>query len=259
MRRMRSCGAHILRVGFLCVATWSITLCLASRQVVAQAEVDGSRRSNPQPRVDVREAPWDSIGKLQSVAGGIRETCTAALVGSRMVLSAAHCLFNRRTRHYFSPLSVHFVAGLEGQSFTAAAMARQLMTGPGYDPENPGGTMGSDWSLIELASDVGNADHVLPLSRRIPPDGTMLMVGGYAQEHPNVLTADLDCRVTGSFVDSQGRRLIRHNCATSRGVSGAPLLVRTETGWSIVGINVAQAKDGANGFAVALGEVWPHL
>ena len=113
-----------------------------------------------------------------------------------------------------------------------------------------------DWSLIELASDVGNADHVLPLSRRIPPDGTMLMVGGYAQEHPNVLTADLDCRVTGSFVDSQGRRLIRHNCATSRGVSGAPLLVRTETGWSIVGINVAQAKDGANGFAVALGE-WP--
>ena len=36
------------------------------------------------------------------------------------------------------------------------------------------------------------------------------------------------------------------------GVSGAPMLVRTATGWTIVGINVARSRSGDVGLATTL-------
>ena len=81
----------------------------------------------PRPRVDALEAPWSSLGKLQAAVGGTRATCTAAMIGKRTVLSAAHCLVNGRTKHYFLPSSLHFVAGLTGGKFTAAAVAEEAI------------------------------------------------------------------------------------------------------------------------------------
>ena len=96
-----------------------LAIALSAAALPAGAQGSASGRA----RVDVRAAPWTSIGKLQAVAGSLRMTCTAALIGRHTVLSAAHCLFNPRTQHYFLPSSVHFVAGLEGQGFAAAALA----------------------------------------------------------------------------------------------------------------------------------------
>ena len=81
----------------------------------------------PRPRVDVLEALWSSLGELQAAVGGTRATCTAAMIGKRTVLSAAHCLVNGRTKHYFLPSSLHFVAGLTGGKFTAAAVAEEAI------------------------------------------------------------------------------------------------------------------------------------
>ncbi len=203
-------------------------------------------------RVDARAAPWTSIGKLQAVAGSLRVTCTAARIARRTVLSAAHCLFNARTSKYFHPSSLHFVAGLEGGDFSAAALAEQIRPAPDYDPAEPVRTRGSDWALIELAGSVGSAGPPLPLGESIPAPGTEVMVGGYAQDSPNVLTADTSCHVTGIVADVRGRRMLQHNCAVTYGVSGAPLLAETTLGWTIVGINVAHMRVGPFGLAATL-------
>ena len=65
-------------------------------------------------------------------------------------------------------------------------------------------------------------------------------------------TADLHCRITGATADARGRRMLRHDCAATHGVSGAPMLVRTATGWTIVGINVARSRSGDVGLATTL-------
>ncbi len=249
----------ISALAFLCVVSLSALLALTIREAAAQGGAHIAPRMDGRSRVDVREAPWNSIGKLQAVAGSLRTTCTAVLVGPRTVLSAAHCLFNIRTRHYFLPSSLHFVAGLEGQEMVGAAIADKVITGPGYDPDNSAATMGSDWALISLAAPVVSAARVLSLNPQSPAAGTDVVVGGYAQDSPNVMTADTKCNVVGSAVDLQGRRLILHDCAVVHGISGAPLLARTDSGWSIVGINVAHARSGGMGFAVAIEQIRPRL
>lgn len=205
----------------------------------------------PRARVDVDVAPWRSIGKVQAVAGGLRETCTAALIGPRTVVTAAHCLFNVRSRRYFLPSSVHFLLGLEGSRFTSATIADSFVIAPGYDPEAPGDTRGNDWALVSLAVSVPN-QQPLELAHVAPAPGTAVMVGGYGQDNPNVLTADTDCHLTGLLRDPGGHALLTHDCRAVQGVSGAPLLVRLGSKWAIAGINVARTRTGTQGFAVPI-------
>jgi protease YdgD len=45
--------------------------------------------------VDPGQPPWDAIAKVQTNIG---TRCTGALIAPGNVLTAAHCLYNRRTR-----------------------------------------------------------------------------------------------------------------------------------------------------------------
>lgn len=200
-------------------------------------------------RVDAGAEPWRSLGKLQAVAGGLRETCTAALIDPRTIVTAAHCLFNVRSRRYFLPPSMHFLLGLDGSRFAMATIVDSFFIAPGYDPEAPDETRGNDWALVTLAAPMPDPPS-LDLARAPPAPGTAVMVGGYGQDNPNVLTADMDCRVTGLVRDRGGHALLTHDCQAVRGVSGAPLLFRAGARWVIGGINVARTRSGSRGFAV---------
>jgi protease YdgD len=230
------------------VTAVAIVAAAASLLALAAAEAQGE----PRARVDVGLAPWRSIGKVQATAGGLRETCTAALIDPRTVVTAAHCLFNVRTRRYFLPPSVHFLLGLDGSRFTSATLAESFELGPAYDPEKPGAARGDDWALVSLAAAIPD-QQTLELTPAVPAAGTAAMVGGYGQDNPNVLTADTACHVTGLLRDAGGRPLLVHDCRAVHGVSGAPLLVRLESRWAIAGINVARARTGTRGLAVPVG------
>ena len=212
---------------------------------------------DPRSRLDPDKSPWRAVGKLQVPSIRSYQSCTATLVAPLTVLTTAHCVFNPRTQRYHLRGSLHFLIGYDGSGYARHALAIKLETGKGYDPTRPRETIGSDWALIILDTTLGSPDRVLPMLSEPPEIGNRVMLGGYQQDHPLILTADIGCRIIGWATDAGGR-LLHHNCTGTEGVSGAPLLMERDGKWYIVGVDVAAELGVASGFAVALDRAHGH-
>ena len=58
--------------------------------------------------VDPGQPPWDAIAKVRTNIG---TRCTGALTTPSTVITAAHCLYNRRTRALLQAGSLHVLLG----------------------------------------------------------------------------------------------------------------------------------------------------
>jgi protease YdgD len=194
--------------------------------------------------------PWRAIGKLQATSGNLYESCTGTLIAPALVLTAAHCVFNLRTQENFPPSALHFLIGYERDSYVGHAVGRRIEVGNGFDPKHPEQTRGSDWALIVLEKALGTGGRILPVSAEPPEIGSSVMLGGYSQDYPHVIMADTACRIVGRLTDTAGRPLLRDDCTGGSGVSGAPLLIKRDGGWSVAAIAVAAEMGTASGIAV---------
>jgi protease YdgD len=89
--------------------------------------------------VDVRLPPWNAIAKVQT---NIATRCTGALVGPDTVITAAHCLYNRRTRTLLGPGSLHVLFGYERGGYFWHAQVVRYVVGDGFDGAEPGAASG---------------------------------------------------------------------------------------------------------------------
>lgn len=196
---------------------------------------------DPRAPVSMTEAPWTSIGLVQTQGGG---RCTGTLIAPDRVLTAAHCLLLVRSGDFTHPRAISFLLGYERGRFRARGAVIGYQTGPGYDPalRGPGR---EDWAILKLAEPIRGV--ALPLLDRPASPRTPLVLGGYQQDRPEVILADSDCRL----LDLRGGLLL-HDCAGTRGASGAPLLVRQGNRWAVAGIASRVAADMALGQAVAV-------
>ena len=67
-------------------------------------------------------------------------------------------------------------------------------------------------------------------------------LAGYNQDRAQLLMADLDCHVLHVAALSDGIMFITHDCAATRGTSGAPLLTKRDGGWAVIAINIAAGR-----------------
>lgn len=203
------------------------------------ALLPGIGAADPRHPADIEALPWRALGRVQTELGG---RCTGALIGPRTVLTAAHCLVAPRTRNFVRPESIHVLVGYRLGVWALGARVTAFTTGrfrPGQGPAT------ADWALLTLARPIGTPDRILPLLRQIPPAGTAVMLGGWQQDRPEVLLADTGCRLIGN------NALLLHDCAGTRGASGAPLLARGADGnWAILGVQVAAETAAAIGVAL---------
>lgn len=205
--------------------------------------------------VDVGRRPWRGVVRVQTEVG---RRCTGALVGPRTVLTAAHCLFGRDTGRVVRPASIHVLTGYDHGAYDGQARAVAVAVGPGFGlgldgRRLPSSPPDADWAVLTLDSPLGTPDRVLPLAHEPAAPGTPAMLAGYEQDRAEILEADTTCRIVGT-VAAGTARLLQHSCAGTRGVSGAPLLVRDpDGGWAVAGIVSASWIGAPGGYAVPIG------
>lgn len=200
--------------------------------------------------VDRDRAPWRAIGRVQTELG---ERCTGFLLAPAVVATAGHCLFLPKVGRFIPPHDVHFLRGVALDTWRAHARARSAAVPPGYDPHREWQTLRLDRAFLTLDAPAGGPGDVLAIADRMPPPGTPLALAGYGQDREQRLLADLHCHLLG-VADG----VIRHDCAATRGASGAPLLAETAPGtWRAIGIEVAADAPGIGGLAVSIVPVAP--
>jgi protease YdgD len=186
--------------------------------------------------VDPRQQPWDAIAKVQTNIG---TRCTGALIAPSTVLTAAHCLYNRRTRALLQAGSLHVLLGYNRGDYQWHRLVARYAVGQGFDGPK-GGLQGSDWALLELDGAIPELVVPLPIATGLPPPGVAIALAGYNQDRAQVLMADLSCHITGIAM-ATGTSFIAHDCDATRGTSGGPLLMRQGGGWAVIGINLGAA------------------
>jgi protease YdgD len=189
--------------------------------------------------VDPGTSPWDAIAKVQTNTG---TRCTGALIAPAVVLTAAHCLYNRPTRALLQPVSLHVLLGYQRSAYRWHRLVARIRVGSGFDGAKAQ-PQRADWVRLELVEPIPAAVSPLPIGTEAPAPGTPLALAGYNQDRAQLLVADTDCRVIAAVRSPDSGPFFTHDCAATHGTSGAPVLAQQAGRWIIVGINIAAGRN----------------
>lgn len=179
--------------------------------------------------------PWSAVGKLFNSVGG---ACTASVLGPKTALTAAHCLFNFRTKRFLPPEAIHFLIGYDRGHYKVHARIDRYRIGNGYDPTAEKKTIQFDWALLHLTKPL-TGNKILHLSHQNPDAGEHIILAGFQQQRAYILTADLNCAV----LETPSSKFFLSNCVALPGDSGGPILIESADGvYRILGMQIATAK-----------------
>lgn len=161
--------------------------------------------------------PWEAVGRLDFAGRGF---CTGALVEPDVVLTAAHCLFDKDTGAQIDQGSVQFLAGWRNGRASAYRQVRRWVIHPDYIV---GGEVSServryDLALVELAHPIKNTT-VQPFEVSSKPRrGERVGIVSYGRDRANVPSLQEVCAVL-----AHQRGVLVTSCTVDFGSSGSPI------------------------------------
>lgn len=211
----------------------------------AEAGIKGIFGEDNRQIIHEPRAALDAIGRVNFSGYNKTRLCTGTLISPDRVITAAHCVFNTRTKKPLPPHQLHFVAGKRLDQFKGHSKVIRV-TFLGDYTTNP--TPQSDVALLHLATSLKIKP--TPLIDKETIENNLLSHILYGKDRPHLPVIDESC---------MKQRALRPNlwltsCDTTFGGSGGPVFYRTaatdsKTEWKIAAVMVA-IVNGAGSLAV---------
>jgi protease YdgD len=192
--------------------------------------------------IDSAEAPWTSIGRVNFAGFKSTTMCTGTLIAPDLVLTAAHCLYNKSTGRPLPVDDLLFIAGVRRDEYSARLVPACVLIAQGYEPAQKPKLQDihKDVAVIVLKepSTLQPVPVLAPEEAAILTRETRFQSAGYRRSRRFLPTVVPACRVLGTTEESWVT-----DCASEAGASGGPLLVATPNGLRVAGIMSARIDD----------------
>jgi V8-like Glu-specific endopeptidase len=138
---------------------------------------------------------WEAVGRLDINAGA--GFCTGALIAPDLVLTAAHCLFEKGSHRRIHPDKIEFLAGWRNGRASAYRFVRRAVVHPEYvyGGEITSERVSNDVALLELQRPIRNTT-VIPFETAARPrKGDQVGVVSYAHDRAEAPSLQEVCSV----------------------------------------------------------------
>lgn len=189
---------------------------------------------------------WRGVGRL-NIAG--TRFCTATLISERLALTAAHCLYNPRTKLSVPLRMIHFVAGLRMGSYAASRRIVRAATLPdyAYDGNATATRISTDIALLELETPI-EAQTIAPFKVDRPQQRSAdVTLVSYARDRAYAPSIEEDCRIKRT----RGP-IAALSCDVTFGASGAPVLADIDGDMRLIAVISARGNDRDGAMALAV-------